>query len=250
MADPMRRRRQAQLRTSKRVCQAHERADGQGTASSVRRANCGWAGRVERWRGSVGSGMSGCPGFPFVAQNRKPCSVSTSRSSNRICGRRGGKPPRRPGGGTRLPPGRAREIRHQIGVILAGETSLPVKDGPALAAVCGSKSQRAVQTDAPSLRLPDAVAASDALGRASCNHGNRIAASRRNRTRRPRRPSLGRIRGRRTANRPLRSVNGFPALSSSGPGLRRSQCPSWFSQVRADSAAFPAHHKRFDNIST
>ncbi|HVS37713.1 MAG TPA: DUF6036 family nucleotidyltransferase, partial [Gemmataceae bacterium] len=42
--------------------------------------------RVERWRGGVGCGMSGCPGFPFVAQNRKPCSVSTSRSSNRTGG--------------------------------------------------------------------------------------------------------------------------------------------------------------------
>ena len=42
--------------------------------------------RVERWRGGVGGGMSGCPGFPFVAQNRTPCSVSTSRSSNRTCG--------------------------------------------------------------------------------------------------------------------------------------------------------------------
>ena len=38
--------------------------------------------------------MSGCPGFPFVAQNRKPCSVSTSRSS---VGSRAGAVLRRPG---------------------------------------------------------------------------------------------------------------------------------------------------------
>ena len=42
--------------------------------------------RVERWRGGLGGGMSGFPGFPFVAQNRMPCSVSTSRSSNRTGG--------------------------------------------------------------------------------------------------------------------------------------------------------------------
>ena len=41
--------------------------------------------RVERWRGGLGRGMSVCPGFPFVAQGRMPCSVSTSRSSNRTC---------------------------------------------------------------------------------------------------------------------------------------------------------------------
>jgi hypothetical protein len=48
-------------------------------------AGCLAIGRVERWRGGLGSGMSGYPGFPFVAQNHKPCSVSTSRSSNRTC---------------------------------------------------------------------------------------------------------------------------------------------------------------------
>ncbi len=42
--------------------------------------------RVERWRGGLGGGISGCPGFPCVAQSRTPCSVSTSRSSNRTCG--------------------------------------------------------------------------------------------------------------------------------------------------------------------
>src|SRR4029077_16055943 len=33
----------------------------------------------------LGGGMSACPSFPCVAQNRTPCSVSTSRSSNRTC---------------------------------------------------------------------------------------------------------------------------------------------------------------------
>ena len=42
--------------------------------------------RVERWRGGLGNGMSVCPGFPFVAQNRRPYPVSTSRSSNRTGG--------------------------------------------------------------------------------------------------------------------------------------------------------------------
>jgi hypothetical protein len=42
--------------------------------------------RVERWRGRVGSGMSVYPAFACVAQNRMPCPVSTSRSSNRTCG--------------------------------------------------------------------------------------------------------------------------------------------------------------------
>ena len=41
--------------------------------------------RVETWRGGLGCGMSGYPGFPFGAQDRMPCSVSTSRSSNRTC---------------------------------------------------------------------------------------------------------------------------------------------------------------------
>ena len=34
--------------------------------------------RVERWRGGLGSGMSGYRGFPCGAQNRMPCSVSNS----------------------------------------------------------------------------------------------------------------------------------------------------------------------------
>jgi hypothetical protein len=40
-------------------------------------------GRVEKWRGGLGGGMSVYRGFPCVAQNRTPYSVSTSRSSNR-----------------------------------------------------------------------------------------------------------------------------------------------------------------------
>ena len=31
------------------------------------------SGRVERWRGGLGDGMSGYRGFPCVAQNRTPC---------------------------------------------------------------------------------------------------------------------------------------------------------------------------------
>src|SRR5258708_39354866 len=47
---------------------------------------CHHTSRVERWRGSLGGGMSECQGFPVVAQDRTPCSVSTSRSSNRTGG--------------------------------------------------------------------------------------------------------------------------------------------------------------------
>src|SRR3984957_1964441 len=43
MADPMRLWRQAQLRALVAGCQALERADGQGAASSVRSGNCSWA---------------------------------------------------------------------------------------------------------------------------------------------------------------------------------------------------------------
>ena len=45
-------------------------------------------GRVERWRGGLGCGLLLCPGFPVVRclNIRLPCSVSTSRSSNRTCG--------------------------------------------------------------------------------------------------------------------------------------------------------------------
>src|SRR5712691_4610418 len=44
---------------------AANRAHGETGSGKKRRVES----RVERWRGGLGSGMSVCPGFPFVAQN-------------------------------------------------------------------------------------------------------------------------------------------------------------------------------------
>jgi hypothetical protein len=48
--------------------------------------SCGWASRVERWRGGLGAAYL-LPALSFAgASITVPCSVSTSRSSNRTCG--------------------------------------------------------------------------------------------------------------------------------------------------------------------